>query len=58
MNEAIDTLRVSGVGVGGWWLSASGVLSDVLSILVGCATLVYIIVKIIKEPNSGNNNRV
>ena len=52
MGEMIDTLRVGGVGMGGWWLSVSGILSDVVSIGVALATLVYLVVKIIKEVRS------
>tara|TARA_B100001123_G_C14710429_1_gene788942 strand:+ start:151 stop:339 length:189 start_codon:yes stop_codon:yes gene_type:complete len=49
MIEAIDTLKTSGVGIGGWWLSISGWFTDVVSLGVGIATLVYLIVKIRKE---------
>jgi len=49
MVEAIDTLKTSGIGVGGWWLSVSGWLPEVVSLLVGIATLIYLIIKIGKE---------
>jgi len=52
MIDAIDTLKTTGTGVGGWWLSVSGWLPDVVSLLVGVATLVYLIVKIVKEITS------
>ena len=49
MIDAIDTLKTSGIGMGGWWLSVSGWLPEVVSLLVGVATLVYLIIKIRKE---------
>ena len=49
MIEALDTLKTSGIGMGGWWLSVSGWLPEVFSLLVGIATLVYLIIKIKKE---------
>jgi len=49
MIDAIDTLKTTGTGVGGWWLSVSGWLPDIVSLLVGIATLVYLILKIAKE---------
>jgi len=45
----LDTLKTEGVGLSGWWLSVSGWLPEVVSLLVGIATLVYMIVKIKKE---------
>tara|TARA_R100001530_G_scaffold115499_1_gene82444 strand:- start:236 stop:394 length:159 start_codon:yes stop_codon:yes gene_type:complete len=49
MLDAVDTLKVGGIGVSGWWLSVSGWLPEVVSVCVGIATLVYLIVKIYKE---------
>jgi hypothetical protein len=45
----IDTLKTTGTGISGWWLSISGWLPEVVSLCVGIATLVYLIVKIRKE---------
>ena len=45
----IDTLRTTGAGVSGWWLSVSGWLPGVVSLLVGVATLLYLVIKISKE---------
>ena len=45
----IDTLKTEGIGIGGWWLSISGWLPELVSLAVGIATLVYLIVKIRKE---------
>ena len=45
----IDTLKTTGAGIGGWWLSVSGWLPGVVSLLVGIATLLYLIIKITKE---------
>jgi len=49
MIDAIDTLKTTGAGMGGWWLSVSGWLPDVVSLLVGITTLVYLIIKVVKE---------
>ena len=45
----LDTLRTEGIGLSGWWLSISGWLPELVSLCVGIATLVYLIVKIKKE---------
>jgi hypothetical protein len=45
----IDTLKTTGAGVSGWWLSVSGWLPEVVSLMVGVATLLYLIIKIRKE---------
>ena len=45
----IDTLKTTGAGMGGWWLSISGWLTDVVSLSVGVATLIYLAIKIRKE---------
>ena len=45
----IDTLKTTGAGIGGFWLSLWSWLPDVISLGVGIATLVYLIIKIGKE---------
>jgi hypothetical protein len=45
----IDTLKTEGIGLGGWWLSISGWLPELVSLGVGIATLVYLVIKIKKE---------
>jgi hypothetical protein len=45
----VDTLKTEGIGIGGWWLSVSGWLPEMVSLLVGIATLVYLSIKIAKE---------
>ena len=45
----IDTLKTEGIGLGGWWLSISGWLPELVSLGVGIATLVYLLIKIKKE---------
>ena len=45
----VDTLKTEGIGIGGWWLSISGWLPELVSLGVGIATLVYLIIKIRKE---------
>ena len=49
MESIVDTLKTTGAGVSGWWLSISGWLPEVVSLGVGFATLVYLIIKIYKE---------
>ena len=49
MEGIIDTLKTTGAGVIGWWLSISGWLPEVVSLGVGIATLTYLIIKIYKE---------
>lgn len=48
-DEIFDTLRTSGTGLGGFWLSTWNLLPDIISLSVGVATLVYLIVKIKRE---------
>ena len=45
----IDTLKTTGAGISGWWLSISGWLPEVISLCVGVATLLYLVIKISKE---------
>tara|TARA_Y100000034_G_scaffold114189_1_gene150015 strand:- start:514 stop:669 length:156 start_codon:yes stop_codon:yes gene_type:complete len=47
--DIVDTLKTEGIGIGGWWLSVSGWLPELVSLGVGVATLVYLIIKIRKE---------
>ena len=49
MDGIVDTLKTTGAGVSGWWLSISGWLPEVISLGVGFATLVYLVIKIYKE---------
>tara|TARA_R100001594_G_scaffold70629_1_gene105047 strand:- start:88 stop:243 length:156 start_codon:yes stop_codon:yes gene_type:complete len=49
MFDMLDTLKTTGTGLGGWWLSVSGWLPEVVSLLVGIATLTYLVIKIKKE---------
>ena len=49
MSSIIDTLKTTGAGVSGWWLSVSGWLPQIVSLSVGIATLIYLIIKIYKE---------
>jgi hypothetical protein len=45
----LDTLKTTGAGVGGFWLSMWNALPDMISLCVGCATLIYLVIKIKKE---------
>ena len=49
MDGAVDTLRTTGVGIGGFWVSLMGWLPDAISLGVGILTIVYLIVKIKNE---------
>ena len=45
----IDTLKTTGAEIGGFWISLWTWLPEIVSLSVGVATLVYLIVKIRKE---------
>ena len=45
----IDTLKTTGACISGWWLSVCGWLPEIVSLSVGIATLIYLIIKIKKE---------
>ena len=47
--DIFETLKTEGIGISGWWLSVSGWLPGVVSLMVGMATLTYLIIKIRKE---------
>ena len=49
MFNSLDTLKTSGIGAGGWWLTVSGWLPDFVSVCVGITTIAYLIIKIVKE---------
>jgi len=49
MLDALDTLKTTGAGIGGWWLSVSGWLPEIVSLMVGIATFTYLGIKIYKE---------
>ena len=44
-----ETLKTTAAGLSGFWLSLWGWLPEVVSLSVGIATLVYLIIKIRKE---------
>ena len=44
-----DTLKTSATGIGGFWLSLWGWFPEIVSLSVGIATFVYLIIKIRKE---------
>ena len=44
-----DTLKTTAAGTGGFWLSMWELLPDLVSLAIGIATLVYLILKIRKE---------
>tara|TARA_R110000824_G_C14940990_1_gene649815 strand:+ start:245 stop:394 length:150 start_codon:yes stop_codon:yes gene_type:complete len=45
----IDTLKTTGTGLGGFWISLWAWLPEMVSLSVGIATIVYLVVKIRKE---------
>jgi len=45
----IDTLKTTGTGLGGFWISIWTWLPVIVSLSVGIATIVYLVVKIRKE---------
>ena len=47
--DILETLKIEGIGISGWWLSISGWLPEVVSLMVGMATLTYLVIKIRKE---------
>tara|TARA_Y100000310_G_scaffold31781_1_gene30104 strand:+ start:386 stop:538 length:153 start_codon:yes stop_codon:yes gene_type:complete len=47
--DIFETLKTEGIGISGWWLSISGWLPELVSLGVGVATLIYLIIKIGKE---------
>jgi len=47
--DIFETLKTETIGIGGWWLSISGWLPGLISVCVGIATLIYLIIKIKKE---------
>ena len=47
--DIFETLKTESIGISGWWLSISGWLPELVSLSVGIATFVYLIVKIRKE---------
>jgi len=47
--DILETLKTESIGISGWWLSVSGWLPELVSLSVGIATFVYLIVKIRKE---------
>jgi|TARA_R100001082_G_C4222312_1_gene99740 hypothetical protein len=44
-----DTLKTTSAGLGGFWISLWNWLPEVVSLAVGLATLIYLIIKILKE---------
>jgi hypothetical protein len=49
MQGVVDTLKTTSYGIGGFWMSLWTWLPDIVSLSVGVATLVYLIIKIRKE---------
>jgi hypothetical protein len=45
----IDTLKTTGAGLGGFWISLWNWLPEIVSLSVGIATLIYLTIKIAKE---------
>ena len=45
----VDTLRTASAGVAATWINCFGWLPEIVSVAVGLATLVYLVIKIKKE---------
>ena len=50
-----DTLKTAAVGITGSALTGLGILPDVVSVVVGIVTIVYLLVKIRAELTKNNN---
>ena len=48
----IDTLKVTSAGMCSCWINWMDMVPEIISLAVGCATLVYLIIKIVKELNN------
>jgi hypothetical protein len=49
MEGVVDTLKTTGIGFGGFWVSLMEWLPDLVSLGVGILTIIYLIVKIKNE---------
>ena len=49
MESMVDTLKTAGAGVTATWINCFKVLPEAVSVAVGIATLVYLVIKIRKE---------
>jgi len=49
MTGITDTLKTTIAGLGGFWVSALAWIPEIVSLSVGLATLIYLIIKIKKE---------
>ena len=45
----IDTLKTTCAGMGGCWIGCIDMIPEIISMAVGFATLIYLIIKIVKE---------
>ena len=45
----VDTLKTTGAGISGFWISAWNWFPEIVSLSVGIATLIYLSIKITKE---------
>ena len=45
----IDTLKTTSAGIAGAWISLWAWLPELVSLSVGIATLIYLVIKIVKE---------
>ena len=45
----IDTLKTTCAGMGGCWIGCIDMIPEIISMAVGLATLIYLIIKIVKE---------
>ncbi len=45
----VDTLKTVSCGMGGCWIGCIDMIPELVSIAVGCATFIYLAIKIAKE---------
>tara|TARA_R100000458_G_C8278527_1_gene254920 strand:- start:13360 stop:13536 length:177 start_codon:yes stop_codon:yes gene_type:complete len=48
-----DSVKTASVGLGGGWTTSLEVLPDILSVLVGITTLIYMLIQLKKEFKNG-----
>tara|TARA_Y100000593_G_scaffold83824_1_gene158284 strand:- start:3709 stop:3882 length:174 start_codon:yes stop_codon:yes gene_type:complete len=52
-----DTVRTAGVGVGGIWATMWEFLPELIRLLIGIVTLIYMVIKVKKELTDGKTRK-
>tara|TARA_Y100000401_G_scaffold115987_1_gene120756 strand:+ start:3801 stop:3965 length:165 start_codon:yes stop_codon:yes gene_type:complete len=50
--DTLETTKVTFAGMSAFWIGITDIVPEFISMCVGCATLVYLIIKIVKELKS------